>query len=360
MGKLAPARKLMKTPGLRYVDVIAEAACKRLKDKPAGLKEFVDLCKPLAFSNLSFLNDVLIDAFENNPNEIQDLWIQMQEEAYLPTDDQLVKMARILKKHGREVPFDVPETMMIPPKKKKSPPPKESVPAKKEEPEKRTMTVLEDLTTIDLAMKELIERSADKSISVGLIRRIIELMKGQNNLSRFEELCVIMGKNRPIINSLYMELEREFSSQEITSINLSDETKAKCRWDRFITRKSLSIENFDEYYTFLKQNAKLQNVKWFSILTKKPEFAPQLQEEIKKLNDREVSSHFIIACIDLNQQDIAKDLLQTQSIVPEIFSNWCSNINVEQHKKALDFGKDNFPAELLNELRQTIPKKPRK
>ena len=43
----------------------------------------------------------------------------MQEEAYLPTDDQLIKMARILKKHGRDVPFDVPEA--IPPKKKSPP-----------------------------------------------------------------------------------------------------------------------------------------------------------------------------------------------------------------------------------------------
>ena len=56
MGKLAPAKKLMKTPGLRYVDVIAEGVCRKLKDKPAGLKEFVNLCKPLAFSDLNYLN----------------------------------------------------------------------------------------------------------------------------------------------------------------------------------------------------------------------------------------------------------------------------------------------------------------
>ena len=119
----------------------------------------------------------------------------MQEEAYLPTDDQLIKMARILKKHGREaeVPFDVPEA------KKKSPPPQEPTPAKKKVPEKPVID-LDKLTTIDLAMKELVKCSNEKRISVGLIRQVIRLMKNQNDLSRFEEVCDIMGKNIPIIN----------------------------------------------------------------------------------------------------------------------------------------------------------------
>ena len=279
----------------------------------------------------------------------------MQEEAYLPTDDQLVKMARILKKHGHEVPFDVPE--VIKPTKKKSSPPKESTPPKKEVPEKPT-TDLDKLTTIDLAMKELVECSNDKRISVGLINRVIKLMKDQNDLSRFEELCVIMGQNAPIIgNGFHPVLCNIFNLQDIANINISEQAKLKCRWDGFIMRKSMSIENFDEFYTFLNQNAKLQNVRWFRILKKKPEFAPQLQEEIKKINDKEVSSYFILACINANQLDIAKDLLQTQSIDPTIFSNWCSSINVEEHKRALDFGKDNFPVELQNELQQKKPKK---
>ena len=278
----------------------------------------------------------------------------MQEEAYLPTDDQLIKMARILKKHGREVPFDFPEAISP---KKKSPPPQEPTPAKKKVPEKPVID-LDKLTTIDLAMKELVKCSNEKRISVGLIRQVIKLMKDQNDLSRFEEVCVIMGKNIPIINqSFFPVLYNEFNLQDIASINLSDEVKLKCRWDGFVMRKSISIESFDEFYTFLNQNAKLENVRRYGILQKKPEFAPQLQEEIIKINDSEVSSHFILACINANQLDIAKDLLQTRSIDPTIFSNWCSSITVEEHKRALDFGKDNFPAELQNELQQKKPKK---
>ena len=279
----------------------------------------------------------------------------MQEEAYLPTDDQLIKMAHILKKHGHDVPFDIPEAKI--PTKKKSPPPQESAPPKKEVPVKPT-TDLDKLTTIDLAMKELAECSNDKRISVGLIRRVIKLMKEQNDLSRFDELCVIMGQNTPIIHSgFHQALDNEFNLQDVASINLSDETKSKCRWDGFVMRKSMSIENFDEFYTFITQNAKLQNVRWYGILRKKPEFAPQLEEEIKKSNDSEVSSHFILACINANQLNIAKDLLQTRSIDSTIFSNWCSNLTVEEHKRALDFGKDNFAVELQNELQNKKLKK---
>ena len=181
----------------------------------------------------------------------------MQEEAYLPTDDQLIKMARILKKHGREVPFDFPEAISP---KKKSPPPQEPTPAKKKVSEKPVID-LDKLTTIDLAMKELVKCSNEKRISVGLIRQVIKLMKDQNDLSRFEEVCVIMGKNIPIINqSFFPVLYNEFNLQDIASINLSDEVKLKCRWDGFVMRKSISIESFDEFYTFLNQNAKLENV----------------------------------------------------------------------------------------------------
>lgn len=51
---------------------------------------------------------ILLQAFQDNPDKVMEIWLNMQEENVPPTEAMLRKVAACLEKHGRYVPFQVP------------------------------------------------------------------------------------------------------------------------------------------------------------------------------------------------------------------------------------------------------------
>lgn len=117
MGKYSQARKLLETPGLRYNDKRAKYICNQfLEDKNTeAMEKFVLLTRDLFACDRNYLYDQLLISVSQMPDKINDVWLMMQEEGHVPTNAFKIKMANMLKRHGKPVPFDEPQSTPIDP-----------------------------------------------------------------------------------------------------------------------------------------------------------------------------------------------------------------------------------------------------
>ena len=72
-------------------------------------KIFIDFCLTLPGANADHLYGILIEVMAQNPDEISDLWIQMQENQFKPSGKQVKIMTDILNEHKMKIPISVSE-----------------------------------------------------------------------------------------------------------------------------------------------------------------------------------------------------------------------------------------------------------
>ena len=70
-------------------------------------KIFIDFCLTLPGANADHLYGILIEVMTQNPDEISDLWIQMQENQFKPSEKQVKIMTDILNEHKMKIPISV-------------------------------------------------------------------------------------------------------------------------------------------------------------------------------------------------------------------------------------------------------------
>ena len=70
-------------------------------------KMFIDFCLNLPGANAEHLYGILIEVISKNPDEISDLWIQMKEKQYKPSEKQVKIMTAILNENKMEIPIAV-------------------------------------------------------------------------------------------------------------------------------------------------------------------------------------------------------------------------------------------------------------
>ncbi len=110
LGKYAQAKKLFETPGLRYHRDRVEYITGQLKDKPEALEQMVRLTRGLFGCDRGMMYARLVAAYGTDADRVSEAWVMMQEEGHPPSNKLRERIALVLKKAGREVPFDVPGT----------------------------------------------------------------------------------------------------------------------------------------------------------------------------------------------------------------------------------------------------------
>ena len=109
MRKMSQARKLMDTPGLRF-DTVKIGKLLETMDR-SGQKEaaewFIHICKNIFGSDLDFLNHKLVTIFQDDPDKVEEIYRNMKNEDFTPSDVLLHDISEILTSHGRTVDFEV-------------------------------------------------------------------------------------------------------------------------------------------------------------------------------------------------------------------------------------------------------------
>ena len=113
--KLPQAKKIFSTPGMQYNEKKVSYYMNRLSLKQ-GLEELEDLvlvCRSLSGCDRQSMYSFLISEChkQNEVERIEDIWVNMQEEGFVPSEEIKVKMADALNSKGINVPFEVPELL---------------------------------------------------------------------------------------------------------------------------------------------------------------------------------------------------------------------------------------------------------
>ena len=370
MGRSGPAKKMMQTSGLRYIKNEIDYRCGKLMHKPSALKEFVKLCKPLFGSDMIHLYDILLDGMANDPDEVADLWIQMQEDNYLPLDRQMIKMADILKKHNRNVPFNVPK-----PKSDKKPASKSNKEKEKGAGEKTTssksnskpskekqMVDILELQDVDkLDIPQSLERlKTAKKLGVPIIKHAIKLMKKDEDFSELGNL-IKSSQFRGGINAVTSELlEQNVNSEILKNVNLIELYEKSTQWSgllaaTFLRENNSSVEDAISHMEDANVITKVGSYVWSKLMFDKPESAKFLKEKCETLNDPIFSSRMVIALTHANHLDLANQVVESNQLENDELKTLISKENsLERCDKMLQFARTNPRLNLVDviEVRQ--------
>ncbi|KAK7057041.1 hypothetical protein SK128_001374 [Halocaridina rubra] len=125
-GKIRQAKKILDTPGLRARHQRLESRCKRLLEETrfVELEHLVTVTKDIFDINRNMMFTYLFEAYkrQDDCDKALGIWTSMQEENIEPHDSFLWELAQLLKKHGRDVPFAVPQAPVRPAAVMKTPP----------------------------------------------------------------------------------------------------------------------------------------------------------------------------------------------------------------------------------------------
>ena len=112
-GKLAQAKKLLATPGLRYDRGKLTMIINRYLDHGHlnELEHLVSFSKPIFACDREFMYSRLISAYvkENKYQGIQEAWVNIQEEDFGPSDSLKIQIAKGLQAGDLPVPFSIPD-----------------------------------------------------------------------------------------------------------------------------------------------------------------------------------------------------------------------------------------------------------
>ena len=123
VGKREQAKSLFDTPGLRCFQEKLHYYFDQLKprpNRPEDAARDAEKCEMLvaASRNLSgcdrnMLFQKLVEVNAENPDKVEDIWLQTQEESLIPSTSLMTAIANVLQKHGRNVPFEAPSAIEI-------------------------------------------------------------------------------------------------------------------------------------------------------------------------------------------------------------------------------------------------------
>ena len=104
------ARQLFDSPGLPYVKDRVEYIYEKLEESnPKACEDFVSASKNIFGCDRDYLYSKLVNTHQNDPDKVEEIWIIIQEEGHVPSDELKIQIANVLNKHGKTVPFEKPE-----------------------------------------------------------------------------------------------------------------------------------------------------------------------------------------------------------------------------------------------------------
>ena len=114
LGKKDQARNLLETPGLRCDNMKLVWIFDQLANKKqvANAEALIGVSKRMHGGDRNMLFSKLLKLCSDDPDKIEDIWLQIQEEGFVPSNNLLVDLANCLKKHGRVVPFAEPTEVL--------------------------------------------------------------------------------------------------------------------------------------------------------------------------------------------------------------------------------------------------------
>lgn len=111
-GRIAQARKILKTPGLQNRSNRINSACERYRNggDTKSLEGLVEATTNINYidRNLIFFNLLQRYQKENDPQKALNLWTKMQEENIVPTETFLTRLSMFLRENNIKVPFSYP------------------------------------------------------------------------------------------------------------------------------------------------------------------------------------------------------------------------------------------------------------
>jgi len=109
-GRITQARKLLETPGLRYNEENFKFQCNILKrdNRPQVLEDLVSISRNIFGCDRNMLYQQLVSAYKEDADKVSDIWVQVQEEGFPPSDSLKIEIARALKAAGKPLPFEEP------------------------------------------------------------------------------------------------------------------------------------------------------------------------------------------------------------------------------------------------------------
>ena len=116
LGKKDQARNLLETPGLRcdnmkLVYIFDQLAAKK---QLANAEALIGITKRMHGGDRNMLYAKLVNLYSGDPDKVEDIWLQIQEEGFIPNNNLLAEIASCLKKQGRIVPFTEPKEEDLP------------------------------------------------------------------------------------------------------------------------------------------------------------------------------------------------------------------------------------------------------
>ena len=358
MGKTPQAKKLFQAPGLRYIPSMVEPICRRLlrENKPGALKDFVFLCKNLTFADFPYLYDTLIDGLSHDPDQIQEIWMEMQEDAYMPSEKQLIKMSEALKKHNYHVPFDVPDRPNIPFEntsvEKTNPPIQNRV--TKSRWTSRVDEWIQGLT-IPQAIEILKEKDEKKTLLKSQLINTVDLMKEQNDFSQLQEIYNIVCEFTKYSNKrMKYEVFRTVKFEQIQKLEFKE-------GDALIANRAFEYKRDFKGAIAAFDDSLLPHVgkSWIRIIRKNPSHAEKLIEKSKEMNDSKFSTDLFFAYILTGKENLAQEILKTQAFEEENVKMWIKQLKkIEDASKILQFANTNnsLSSESIELLRTMMEK----
>jgi len=110
LGHSAQARKLFETPGLAYDEGLIEFQCLQLRsnDKLDALEDLISMTRSIFRCDRNMMYQHLVSAYKEDPDKVSEIWLQIQEEGFPPSDSLKLEIAGALKAGGKTVPYHIP------------------------------------------------------------------------------------------------------------------------------------------------------------------------------------------------------------------------------------------------------------
>jgi len=77
-------------------------------NKPQALEDLVSISKNIFGCDRNMLYQQLVSAYKEDADKVSDIWLQVQEEGFPPSDSLKIEIAGALKAAGKPLPFEEP------------------------------------------------------------------------------------------------------------------------------------------------------------------------------------------------------------------------------------------------------------
>ena len=106
MGEKSKAKQLFDSPGLVSDDQKLDYIYRQLESSnPEACQDLVAVTNNLRGCDRNLLFQKLVGTFKHDPDKVEDFWLVVQEEGFIPSEELKIAIADILESHGRTPPF---------------------------------------------------------------------------------------------------------------------------------------------------------------------------------------------------------------------------------------------------------------